>query len=137
MPRNGFLYIQAQSGGTSPLSLALGVMYVSIAQIQTSKITDFESMHDAFHDVFVFPEFYGRNMDAWIDCMSDLDDPEAGMTQIHVEKGKVMTLELVDSKDLRDRLRDVYDAIVECSAFVNWRRVDAGRSPVLALAMDS
>jgi hypothetical protein len=27
-----------------------------------------------------------------------------------------------------------YDAIVECSAFVNWRRIERGLPPVLALS---
>ena len=111
-------------------------MEVSIAQVDCTEIRDFDSMHDAFHRVFVFPDFYGRNMDAWIDCMTYLDELEAGMTGINVAEGKVLTLELVNATRLREDAPDVYAAIVECAAFVNWRRVKHGGTPVIALAMD-
>ena len=74
-------------------------------------------------------------MNAWIDCLSDLDDPDAGMTSIHVEKGNVMVIELMDAKALRLKYRDIYDVIVECSSFVNMRRIDLGQPAVLALSM--
>ena len=111
-------------------------MEVSIAQIDCNEIQDFESMHDAFHRVFVFPDFYGRNMDAWIDCMTYLDEPSAGMTGINVAQGQVLTLELVNAARLRENAPDVYAAVIECAAFVNWRRVNDGGTPVLTLAMD-
>ena len=111
-------------------------MEVSVAQVDCTEVLDFDSMHDAFHRVFVFPEFYGRNMNAWIDCMTDLDEPDAGMTGIHVAEGKVLTLELVNAARLRENAPDVYSAVVECVAFVNWRRVDDGGTPIIALAME-
>jgi len=33
-------------------------------------ITDWASFHDVFMHTLGFPDFYGRNMDAWIDCMT-------------------------------------------------------------------
>jgi len=51
--------------------------------IEGKRISDWNSFHDTFADTLGFPSFYGRNMDAWIDCMTCLDDPEAGMTSTH------------------------------------------------------
>ena len=34
------------------------------------KITDYETFHDVFAEIFGFPGFHGRNLDAWIDCRS-------------------------------------------------------------------
>jgi len=110
---------------------------VSLARVDCTEIGDFDSLHDAFDNVFQFPDFYGRNMDAWIDCMSHLDDPEAQMTGIHVGKGRVLGLELVNSAKLRKKAPEVYAAIIECSSFVNWRRIECDEHPILALAMDS
>ena len=39
-------------------------------QIDGSAISDWNSFHDIFAAAFGFPAFYGRNMNAWIDCMT-------------------------------------------------------------------
>jgi len=63
---------------------------VSFARVDGSRIHDWASFHDEFNRTFAFPDFYGRNMDAWIDCMSSLDEPSAQLTGIHCERGKVL-----------------------------------------------
>ncbi len=99
--------------------------------IDTRRITDWDSFHSTFAKVFGFPDFYGRNMDAWIDCMSALDAPEEGLTQLHVTPGDVVALHLHDVSRFAARCPEIYDALIECSAFVNDRRGEHG--PVLAL----
>jgi hypothetical protein len=73
-------------------------------------------------------------MDAWIDCMTSLDVETDGLSSIHVQPGAVLCLEVADAAILKAHDRDLYDAIVECAAFVNWRRVERGRPAVLALS---
>ncbi len=109
-------------------------MLVSLAKIECDRITDWPSFHDEFNRVFCFPTFYGRNMDAWIDCMSSLDAPEEEMTSIHCEPGKVLTVELENVKPFMARCSEQYAAIIECSAFVNWRRIERGLPAVIALS---
>jgi len=53
-------------------------------QIDGSKIKNWDSFHDLFAEVLGFPGFYGRNMDAWNDCMTYLAVPEEGLTSVHV-----------------------------------------------------
>lgn len=108
-----------------------------IVRIDTRRIVDWDSFHDVFKEAFGFPEFYGRNLNAWIDCLSYLDDSDAGMTGIHVRPGETVTLQLEDVMYFRQRCKELYDAIIECSAFVNWRRIEAGEPPVLLLAFHS
>lgn len=93
-------------------------------------------MHDEFHRAFGFPPFYGRNMDAWIDCMTSLDDEEDGLSSVHVSPGGVMTIELADAGILKERHRELYEAIIECAAFVNWRRLERGLPTILALSFN-
>ena len=38
------------------------------------KLTDRESLHDVFADVLHFPDWYGRNLDALFDCLTDLNE---------------------------------------------------------------
>jgi RNAse (barnase) inhibitor barstar len=109
-----------------------------IVHIDADKIVDSESFHSVFAETLGFINGYGRNMDAWIDCMSYVDDPKAGMTSIHVEPGSVLTLVVHNAKSFKARCPNEFADLVECSAFVNWRVMErsgnfAG-SPLLALA---
>jgi RNAse (barnase) inhibitor barstar len=56
-------------------------------RLDTAEIVDWSSFHDACHRAFGFPDFYGRNMDAWIDCMSDLTEMEDGITTLKLARG--------------------------------------------------
>ncbi|SFV33497.1 barstar family protein [Pseudoxanthomonas sp. YR558] len=103
-------------------------------RIDANSIVDVESFHSVFTTAFGFPSFYGRNMDAWIDCLSYLDDPSSGMTTVHVDSGQMLSLVIDHAQDFKLRQPDLFSALVECAAFVNWRRVEAGQAPVLALA---
>lgn len=105
-----------------------------IVRLDCDRITGRESFHSVFAEVFGFPEFYGRNMNAWIDCMSYLDEPESGMTTVHAPAGGVVTLHLDEADWFAARCPEQYTEMVECAAFVNWRRSSQGQSAVLALA---
>jgi hypothetical protein len=93
-----------------------------------------EGFHKVFAEVFGFPSFYGQNMDAWIDCMSSLDAPEDGMTSVHAPPGGVLVLQIDNFQALKQSRPDLVTEIVESCAFVNWRRLEIGKSAVLALS---
>lgn len=105
-----------------------------IVRIDTRAIKDWVTFHNVFCDVMGFPAFYGRNMDAWVDCMSYADLPEEQMTSVHAPKGGVLVLQLEHAKDFAMRCPEIYLAVIECTAFVNWRLIDKGDEPILALA---
>jgi RNAse (barnase) inhibitor barstar len=86
-----------------------------------------EAFHNHFARTFGFPDFYGRNMNAWIDCMGDLDSPENGMTKnISVKKGESLELVIYNSKELVMNNREIYNALVECTESNNQRRREVG-----------
>jgi len=97
-------------------------------------ITDWQSFHGEFSKAFGFPDFYGKNMNAWIDCMTYLDNPAAGMSAIHCDRGSVLVLELLHVKAFRHQFPELYEAIVDGVAFVNWRRLKTGDPAVLAIS---
>jgi hypothetical protein len=109
-------------------------MITTKVSVDCSKIRDWASFHDEFAKIFGFPGFYGRNMNAWIDCMTSLDAPEDGMSEVHAARGHVLTLELENVKPFRERNPDLFAAMIECSAFVNWRRLEVGETAVLAIS---
>jgi hypothetical protein len=102
--------------------------------IEGAKIRDWPSFHSTFAEVFGFPAFYGRNMNAWIDCMTDLDDPDSGMSKIHAPPGGIVLLEVVNANEFVNRCPEQFRALQDCAAFVNWRRGEQGNAPVLALS---
>lgn len=72
---------------SAPFAQELGRSETMI-RIDANDITDVESFHTVFATAFGFPSFYGRNMDAWIDCLTCFDDSESGMTEVHVIHGQ-------------------------------------------------
>ena len=74
-------------------------------------------------------------MDAWIDCMTSLDNPPSGMTSVSVEAGGLLALRIDDAPDLQRRCPEQYDALIECTALVNFRRIEVGEKPILTLML--
>ena len=111
-------------------------MVTSLVSLDCDRITDWPSFHDECARVFGFPDFYGRNLDAWVDCMTSLDVPEDMMSSVHCARGSVLTIELRNARAFRKRCPEQFDAIVKCSKFVNERRVAVGETPVLAVSFD-
>jgi len=103
-------------------------------EIDCDLINDWDSFYSVFKAKFGFPEFYGRNMNAWNDCMTRLDEE---FSEVQIEKGTTLTLQLNNIQSLKQRCPDIYDAIVECSAFVNYRRIEMGEKPILLLSFYS
>jgi hypothetical protein len=108
-------------------------MVLQRARLQTRDITDEHSLHRVFAETMGFPAFYGHNMNAWIDCMSYLDDAGAGMSRYSVSPGELFHLEIADTEDFQSRVPQVFQGLIECAAFVNRRRTDVGKPPILAL----
>jgi hypothetical protein len=110
-----------------------GKPYISV-EIDGAKILDWPSFHQHFKDKLGFPSFYGRTMDGWIDCLTSIDDEEDGLSTVHAPRHGFLVLSVRAAKDLKKRCPDIYDALVECSAFVNFRRMEVGEDPVLLLS---
>jgi len=107
---------------------------MNVVNIDAGRIVDWDTFHAVFAETLGFPDFYGKNMNAWIDCMTDVDDPGGRMTAITVQPGAVLTLQLNNARSFAERCPEQYAALVEATAFVNWRRIDVGQPAVLALS---
>ena len=67
--------------------------------------------------------------------MTYIDDPSSGMSKIAVADGELLSLRIDDAADFADRCPEQYRALIECTAFVNYRRMERGGHPVLALVL--
>jgi hypothetical protein len=72
-------------------------MQTTVVTIATDQIKDWDSFHSVFQATFGFPDYYGRNMDAWNDCMTYIDDPGSGMTAITMAEGELVALRIDDA----------------------------------------
>ena len=104
---------------------------MSIVRIDGKSIIDWDSFHNVFAEAFGFPDFYGRNMNAWIDCMTSLDEPANGITAVHGSPTDPVVLQLDNASSVPS---EQFEAITECSAFVNWRRLEVGEPAILMLS---
>ena len=106
---------------------------MATVRIDGGGITDRESFHRAFKEALGFPDFYGMNMDAWIDCMSSLDCPESGLSEVTIEDGERLLIEFAGTEAFNSRAPKLCDDLVECAASVNAHYVRRGKPPAIAL----
>ncbi|MBV8666516.1 MAG: barstar family protein [Burkholderiaceae bacterium] len=98
------------------------------------KIRGWESFHDECQHAFGFPEFYGRNMNAWVDCLSYLRD-EDGMSKFRLEPDEVLQIEVIHTESLRIRAPDILEDMEFCISAINERYEDYGEKPALELVL--
>ena len=102
-------------------------------RLNGTAIRDEASFHQECRRALGFPSFYGGNWNAWIDCMSYVDDPPAQMSAIHVGDDDRLEVEVTGTSDLWERCPDVLRALVECTATVNERFASSGSETRICL----
>ena len=108
------------------------MMEMARAQLDGSRITDWDSFHSQCAEVFGFPDFYGRNMNAWIDCLTYIREGD-GMSRFVLGPEDPLVIEVLDSQTLRQQAAEVFEALVDCTAFVNIRHIEMGQEPAIHL----
>ena len=107
-----------------------------IIRVDARRLTDSAGLHAALSEAFGFPDSYGKNLDALVDCLTHLDNPKTAMSRVQLFPGQValLVLEHADGKGKQQTAQ--VKALLDAIAFVNWRRLEAGQPPVLAVAYD-
>lgn len=95
-------------------------------------ICNWQDFHRACQAAFGFPGFYGRNMDAWIDCLSSLRDGD-GMSRFTLGPDDALQIEVRHTDFLRHQAPEILDALLDCVAAVNERYEENGEKPALSL----
>ncbi|SNS39767.1 Barstar (barnase inhibitor) [Noviherbaspirillum humi] len=97
-------------------------------------IADWPAFHAQCRDAFGFPDFYGNNMDAWVDCLSYLRDDE-GMTRFQLGPDELLQIEIANADALRRQAPDILPTLEDCVEMINERYEDYGEKPALALTL--
>ena len=103
-------------------------------RLNTQCILDWNSFHEVCQQAFGFPDFYGKNMNAWIDCLTYLNEND-GMSGFHLAEGETLTIEILDTEAFNSRVPEIFKALIDCTAFVNRRYLKSGKQPVLCLVL--
>lgn len=105
---------------------------MSEADLIGSRITDWGSFHDECASVFGFPEFYGRNFNAWIDCLTYVREGD-GMSRYQLGPDEALVIHVRDAESFRLHAPEQFAALIDGATFVNRRQIDAGEKPALHL----
>lgn len=77
-------------------------------QIDCEGLTE-KDLHKAFKEKLGFPDFYGMNWNALIDCLSYLREPEAKMTEVCLEEDEVLLINCNDLSKAKFSSEDLVD----------------------------
>jgi len=97
-----------------------------------AKINDWPSFHATSAEAFGFPEFYGHNNNAWIDCLSYLTDSD-GMSKVVLSSDERLFLHLLDFGPFQERYPAIAAGLIDCATAVNARYIAGGDIPRLVL----
>ncbi len=107
---------------------------MATVRIDGAAITGWDAFHTQSQQVFGFPDFYGRTMDAWIDCLSYLRDDD-GMSAIRLAPDEVLQIDIVHADVWRSAHPDMLDEVLYCIAGINERYADYGEAPALRVGL--
>lgn len=94
------------------------VMKEKKISIDFSRLETMDDFHNTMKALFGFPDFYGNNMHALIDCLTSLRYPKDGMTSVTLEKNEVLLLEV---NNLNYKNHEVVVALFSSIQYVNYR----------------
>ena len=104
-------------------------------EIDFSKIEDWGTFHEVFAEEMGFPDFYGKNNNAWIDCMSFIDDKNSGMSKITVKHGESLNIIITGTEKTIGTAYDVLEGFIEIVAIVNQRFIESSTTTRLKIVV--
>ena len=108
-------------------------MKTKTIKLDFSAITNLSEMHEYLKKEFGFPDFYGANVNALIDCWTSLRFPEDGMVEITIEDNEVLLLEI---KNLPSKSHIILNHFLIAIQAVNNRYTSKGKLPCIYLNLD-
>lgn len=109
-------------------------MQARIVRIKGAEISNWDQFHTIFSAALGFPEFYGRNLNAWIDCLSYRREDD-GMSSVNIGLDELIVFEITESNLFRRNFNEGFIAFEECIVAVNQRYLEQGQEPALGLIL--
>jgi len=107
---------------------------MAYASLLMKNISSWADFHSASRAAFGFPSFYGNNGDAWIDCLSYLDE-DCGMSAFVLGRDEALEVMLADYGEFAAKFPEIAIGITQLFAAVNSRYAERGDFLRLRLAL--
>jgi len=101
--------------------------------LTSSLIYDWRSFHRECQRALGFPADYAGDMDAWVDCMVSLREESNRRVGVRLGPDEMLQLELAEIEAVRERVPGILDTLVDATAEVNRRFIEAGQAPAVTL----
>jgi hypothetical protein len=101
-------------------------------KLDFNKIVSIEDLHRELKEKMGFPDFYGANVNALIDCLSAMRYPEEGMSKIVLGNEEVLLIEAVR---LSQSNVVILNNLIIAIENVNNRELNKGRGPSIYMCM--
>ena len=95
-------------------------------------IKNTDELYDSLSKKLGFPDFFGRNINALIDCLSGLRYPEEGMISVNVSNKGCLSLNISNFSQSTELLKNI---IIFSVGAVNKRYAEKGLEPALLLCL--
>ncbi|GBU09468.1 hypothetical protein AwWohl_06060 [Gammaproteobacteria bacterium] len=105
-----------------------------IVKLDFSEIKTSDDFYDAISKALGFPSFFGRNINALIDCLTYLREPEAEMSKVHIKESEYLLLELTNFSTTNQHIKDTLLIAIED---VNLRCKEDNQEPSVILSFIS
>lgn len=89
-----------------------------VIHLDLSQVKNWDTFHEMFKRELGFPDYYGKNMDAWIECIGDIHG-DVGMTNLSLPYDTGLTLCFTHARFFKYKHPNIYKAIRECTDFAN------------------
>lgn len=103
-----------------------------LIRLDARRLTDAAALHAALAEAFGFPPTHSKNLDALVDSLTHLDNPTTARVCPLPGEQAVLLVDHADFAAAAPQLR----ALADAAAFANFRRLEKGAGPVVALAYD-
>jgi hypothetical protein len=102
-------------------------------RLDAKQMGDWPAFHAECKRAFGFPDYYGNNLDAWVDCLSYLRDDD-GMTRFRLGPDETLRIDIVNAAALP---ADIAEELRFCVEAINDRYADYGEKPALELVFST
>ncbi|BES86841.1 hypothetical protein PEC302107_30640 [Pectobacterium araliae] len=101
-------------------------------KIDFAKIKTLDDFYNELSDLFGFPDFFGRNINALIDCLFSLRYPEDEMTKITVSTSEYLLIELYNFSLTTEEIKETLIITIEN---VSLKCKEKGQEPSIVLLL--
>lgn len=107
-----------------------------LIRIDARRLTNAAGLQTVLDEAFGFAPSYGKNLDALVDCLTNLDDATGGLSRMRVFPGEVVLLVLEHTQEMSKGAAAQVKSLSDVVAFVNWRRWEKKQPPIMTLAYE-